>query len=306
MVGPNFNDMPLEIRRMIYFFAKPDVAVLSEIAGRAAIRECEGLNVWQYKMKGLPLLQLDRRTRAEATTLLYEKCTFALSLRYDPMREEFVPARPHPDDPSSTLSMMPGIQNWVIELKWNTVGWGEWQAIDLCSRLTGVSNLLSKCRRIDSLEVHFGCLCSMEEHTRFLMGRWARNRKLDRSQASVVIDYVLEPLKSFPVIKNAAFVPIKWVGREDRRAAHREEICREEKGTVCQEGTCLSDLRVITEDVKRCLEGESRSEGVQQNWSWLKEMQQQYEDEQEILSRSEELQQEFESDDEVVSIRYSA
>ncbi|KAL8761980.1 MAG: hypothetical protein Q9194_007625 [Teloschistes cf. exilis] len=83
MVGRSFNDLPAEIRNMIYNFAKPDVAVLCLVDGQVAIRGREGLNVWKYATKSLTLLQLDRRSRAEATALLYEKCTFAISLRHN-------------------------------------------------------------------------------------------------------------------------------------------------------------------------------------------------------------------------------
>ncbi|KAL9576813.1 MAG: hypothetical protein Q9203_007665 [Teloschistes exilis] len=132
MVGRSFNDLPAEIRNMIYNFAKPDVAVLCLVDGQVAIRGREGLNVWKYATKSLTLLQLDRRSRAEATALLYEKCTFAISLRHNqsigfPLLGNCILEAV--SDQYQVLSSLHGVRNWVIELKWDTGAMGMPQSI---------------------------------------------------------------------------------------------------------------------------------------------------------------------------------
>ncbi|KAL8634875.1 MAG: hypothetical protein Q9228_007574 [Teloschistes exilis] len=260
MVGRSFNDLPAEIRNMIYNFAKPDVAVLCLVDGQVAIRGREGLNVWKYATKSLTLLQLDRRSRAEATALLYEKCTFAISLRHNqsigfPLLGNCILEAV--SDQYQVLNSLHGVRNWVIELKWDTGAMGMPQSIAFSHLLKRVVDLLSHSRRLDSVRFHFGCLCSIQEcgyGGLGITGSPPVQQKLNRSQAKMIMVYLLKPLIDLPVIKDAVFVPIKSVGLQDPHTGHCEGLCREE--------TCLFDPRLIEEEWKRFLEGEMRSENA--------------------------------------------
>ncbi|KAL8632373.1 hypothetical protein Q9189_001850 [Teloschistes chrysophthalmus] len=233
MVGTGFNDLPREIRDMIYLFAKPDIAILSLIGARPVIREREGVNVWKYTTKSLTLLQLDRRSRAEATALLYEKCTFAMSLRHDqslgftllgnPIVES-IPQR-------GPILAVHEIRNWVIELKRDVGAMGESQAFAFRSLLGRVADLLAQNRRTDSLKIHCFCLCSIQE---FARGPRVP-RKLSLRRAEKILKYTLEPFGRFPVIKGAIFILIKSIGRKDWHTGHCEKQCRDR--------TCHSDLK---------------------------------------------------------------
>ncbi|KAL8627784.1 hypothetical protein Q9189_006502 [Teloschistes chrysophthalmus] len=252
MVGTGFNNLPAEIRNMIYDFAKPDVAVLSLIGARPVIRERQGVNVWKYSTKSLTLLQLDRRSRTEATALLYEKCTFAISLRHDQSLGFALLGNPIVESiqERGPILAVHKIRNWTIELKWDIGAMGESQTLAFRGLLMRVADLLAHNRRTDSLELHCCCLCSIQE-----FGRGPRKlRKLIRARAEEVLDFVLEPLKHLPAIKNAVFVPIKSVGRQDWHTGHCEERCQNE--------TCHADLGVITERLKRFLEEGRRPKAV--------------------------------------------
>ncbi|KAL8833848.1 MAG: hypothetical protein Q9170_004070 [Blastenia crenularia] len=129
--GPRkgFRDLPGEIRNQIYGLCSPKLAVLSLINRDLAVLERVGTDVW-YTVKSLPILHLDRRTRAEATAYLQEHCTFAVTLRPAEIRYNaffgVLPRRPLSMEPPK-FKPLPSIRNWLIDLAWDSQRFGNYQ-----------------------------------------------------------------------------------------------------------------------------------------------------------------------------------
>ncbi|KAL8666808.1 MAG: hypothetical protein Q9202_001048 [Teloschistes flavicans] len=262
MAGTDFNHLPLELRNRIYDHCKPAIAVLTLIGDQVTIRERQGVNVWKYATRSLPILQLDRRNRHDATALLYEKCTFALSLRQHQDLDSTLLGSPISNswpDRFLQLSKVREIRNWDIQLKWDLYAFRDTQPKALTSLMKGVVDILSRSDRIDSLTVRFGCLCSMSEggYYKVVIDEMGRPTKLRpfRGEAFYIIKDMLKLLECLPTVKEAVFIPTLSISREHRRWGRCE--------VPCIDRYCSFFLRrLVLDGLREFLEGEWRPEDI--------------------------------------------
>ncbi|KAL8708637.1 MAG: hypothetical protein Q9225_007569 [Loekoesia sp. 1 TL-2023] len=212
-----FHDLPPEIRNQIYKYCSPSVAVLSLVNGEIAILERVGTDVW-YTVKGLPILHLDRKIRAEATAFLHDQCTFAATLRPGQVRfDAFFGqlARRSLSMEPLNLKPMPHIRNWLIDLKWNTQQYGNCQPRDFKKLLDSIVNVLYKNDSTVTVKVKFPCNCC------FLWGGFMVldtdvygnpvTRMPSRTEVHRAVFNMLEPLGKLRVLKRVDFVPTVFV-----------------------------------------------------------------------------------------------
>lgn len=215
-----FHDLPAEIRNQIYENCSPPVAVLACIRGNLVILERMETAAW-YNVKPLNILQLNRRTRAEATGFLFDKCTFAIMLQWQLQTPfEAIFARYSDRIRSSGPQyggdvLLPHIRNWLIDLRWDLRLHGNSQPRDFKRLLESIVKVLYKNESANSITIKHPCACSTNRFRLLYPDQywWNYNSAVFRSvQAEgcrTVFD-MLEPLTRLHISRTVAFVPMTF------------------------------------------------------------------------------------------------
>ncbi|KAL8722600.1 MAG: hypothetical protein Q9181_007449 [Wetmoreana brouardii] len=188
MPAKGFHDLPLELRDEIYRYCSPEIALLTLLGGKsvkverdgiihtdtsseAVIQERLGDGPW-YSAKGLPILHLDRKIRAEALALMYKECTFAIVLSAEKgLSEGFFGNKVAQDyflgkcqRPYWKHFLLPEpvflIRNWLIVLSWHTSYLGNSQPTQLRQQMQRAVDVLCQSTHIDTATIECPCHCS--------------------------------------------------------------------------------------------------------------------------------------------------
>ncbi|KAI4124678.1 MAG: hypothetical protein LQ338_004678 [Usnochroma carphineum] len=228
------HDLPPEIRDQIYGYCSPSVAVLSHINGKVAVLERVGTAAW-YTVKSLNILQLDRKTRAEAAAFLYEKCTFAINLRWQLQTSfEAIFGRQARFMRAGTECRvevsLPEIRHWLIDLKWDSQQYGNSQPRDFRRLLKYIVEEMQKNEGTKSITINHPCECSLNFGGFNILDQDMYNKVVVRSTTKIeghraVFD-MLEPLARLQISKAVTFVPT--VLAKTRFPPYCEYLCKKE------------------------------------------------------------------------------
>ncbi|KAL8705512.1 MAG: hypothetical protein Q9201_001387 [Fulgogasparrea decipioides] len=279
MPSKGFHDLPAEIRNEVYGYCIPDIAILGLVGGSTITNECDRFVRGAAKLiiqqrtgndllnpfEGVPILQLDRKVRAEAAALMYEQSTFAIALpvigiaggffRDEAASSYYVQPQKRPCF-ENTLFLEPFslARNWLLDLKWNDAQKGPIRFSQLGIDLQCIVDLLCQNPRIDTIIVQYSCPCTFVlweddyvlDETSISRSYYKYSR---RGKATLQTLKLLDSLKKLRVAKAARFDPI--VSQMKPFPFFVDAPCEE---IMCQ----------LTEEIKVIMEGVDTSSALTQ------------------------------------------
>ena len=228
-----FHDLPPEIHNQIYRYCSPSVAALTLIDGEISILERVGTDVW-YTVKSLPILHLDRNTRAEATAFLYNRCTFAVTirlrqLRYDAFYGQL--ARWSLSLEPLRIKPIPYIRNWLIDLQWDTQQYGDGQPFELEKALYDIVKILRCNRSPVNITIMYPCNCCFLWGGFMVLDTDALGHECTRmptdTEGHRAVFKMLEPLVDLYVVNKVDLVPTVFV--KTRFPPYLQYLCEKDE-----------------------------------------------------------------------------
>ncbi|KAL8685959.1 MAG: hypothetical protein Q9218_007441 [Villophora microphyllina] len=232
----------------------------------ARIQERYGDNS-RYRVKDLPILQLDRKTCAEALDIMYRECTFAITLslwniptlpgtlfQTRVAQKHFLLASwLRGQEPLQVPQPLLKARNWLITLHWSTRGClGNAQPKDIREEVMCIADMLKENKEIDTITLKYPCQCSFRHggYDVFVEGcRWLGEgpgyRGAREIESRREIAGMLSPLTGLQVAKKATLIPTVFAQTAIlpfKVYPYEEEYCRS-----------------LTEPIERVIQGEQVS-----------------------------------------------
>ncbi|KAL8705511.1 MAG: hypothetical protein Q9201_001386 [Fulgogasparrea decipioides] len=188
MPGQGFHDLLPELRDETYRYCSPEIALLTLLGGKSVKVERDGIihtdtsseamiqerlgDGPRYSAKGLPILHLDRKIRAEALALMYKECTFAITLSAGKSLPEGFFGNKAAGDyflgecqrPYWERFLLPEpvlrIRNWLIVLRWHAAYLGNIQTVQLRRQMQRAIDVLCQSMQINTATIECPCHCS--------------------------------------------------------------------------------------------------------------------------------------------------